>query len=330
VTGLRVLAVTNLWPVGESFRGIFVKEQVEALRRLGVHVDIEIVAQQRGKADYFLAAQRIRARLKQGRYDLIHVHYGMAALAARLGGGNLPRVMSLYGSDINVRYQRALTRLGLPGVEARIYVSQNLATNAGDADGVVIADGVDFTLFTPGERLKARSVHGIGPDEKAILFGGHPNNGVKGYDIYAAVLAELAQRGIPVKELLIVAPNQPRSAVPAKFDAADVLLFTSRKGSEGSPSVLKEATAMGLPVVSVNVGDAEKLLNGITPSQVVDFPEPWGEDEAKAKLIRLLADRTADVLAANSRSNGRERNEWFSSERVAEQVIEVYRQVMSK
>ena len=120
MTNLRVLAVTNLWPVGESFRGIFVKEQIEALRRLGVHVDVEVVAQARGKGDYFLAAQRIRSLLKRGRYDIVHVHYGMSALAARLAGGTVPRVLSLYGSDINVGYQRALTKAGLKGVSARI------------------------------------------------------------------------------------------------------------------------------------------------------------------------------------------------------------------
>jgi glycosyltransferase involved in cell wall biosynthesis len=129
---------------------------------------------------------------------------------------------------------------------------------------------------------------------------------------------------------VLAAPNQPRAVVPRKFDAADVLLFTSRKGSEGSPSVIKEATAMGLPVVSVAVGDAEKLLNNVVPSEVVEFPEPWGEPEAKAKLIRLLADRVADVLAAGERSNGRERNGWLDAENVARQVLEVYRQVLRR
>jgi len=325
---LRVLAVTNLWPVGDSFRGIFVKEQVEALRRLGVHVDVEVVAQQRGKLDYLGAALRIRRRVRQGRYDVVHVHYGMAAFVTRSLKG-IPRVLSLYGSDINVGWQHALTRLG-GRPEARIYVSQNLKDNAHDAEGHVIADGVDFTLFEPGDRAAARAKLGMSPEDFVVLFGGHPANEVKGYDVFSDVLGELGQRGLPVRELVLAAPNQPRAVVPRKFDAADVLLFTSRKGSEGSPSVIKEATAMGLPVVSVAVGDAEKLLNNVVPSEVVEFPEPWGEPEAKAKLIRLLADRVADVLAAGERSNGRERNGWLDAENVARQVLEVYRQVLRR
>jgi Glycosyltransferase Family 4/Glycosyl transferases group 1 len=323
---LRVLAVTNIWPVGDSFRGIFVKEQVAALRRLGLHVDVEVVAQHRGKADYFLAALRVQRRLRQARYDVVHIHYGMAAFATRFVRG-VPRVLSHYGSDVNVGWQHRFTRLGGP-MDARIYVSQNLKDNAKDPSGHVIADGVDFTLFAPGDRDLARAALGIDPAEKAILFGGHPANEVKGYDVFTAVLEELRQRGIPAREQVLPAPNQPRTAVPRKFDAADLLLFTSRRGSEGSPSVIKEATAMGLPVVSVAVGDAEKLLNGVVPSELVDFPEPWGEPEARAKLIRLLADRATDVLAMGGRSNGRERNGWLDAQRVAEQVVEVYRQVL--
>lgn len=325
---LRILAVTNLWPVGDSYRGIYVKEQVEALRRLGHHVDVEIVAQQRGKTDYFLAAPRVRRRIKAGGYDVVHIHYGMTAFSARFSGG-VPRVLSLYGSDINVGWQHNVTRLGLSGVGARIYVSENLAVNARDDRGHIIADGVDFTLFAPGDRAKARAAFGFTGDEKVVLFGGHPDNQVKGYDVFADVLAELRSRGVDVRELVLAAPNQPRDTVPRKFDAADVLLFTSRKGSEGSPSVLKEAAAMGLPVVTVAVGDASKLLNGVVPGEVVEFPEPWGGGDTRAKLIRLLADRTADVLAVGGRSNGRERNRRLDAEQVALQVVEVYRQVIA-
>jgi glycosyltransferase involved in cell wall biosynthesis len=323
---LRVLTVTNLWPEGDSFRGIFVKEQVEALRRLGVHVDVEIVAQERGKADYFLAAQRIRRLMRANHYDVVHVHYGMTALSTRFIQ-SVPKVLSLYGSDINVGWQRALTKLGARGVAARVYVSENLVANANDGEGHIIADGVDFTLFAPGDRAAARAAFGFA-DEKVILFGGHPDNWVKGYDVFSDVLSELRTRGLNVRELILAAPNQPRQTVPRKFDAADALLFTSRKGSEGSPSVLKEAAVMGLPIVSVNVGDAAGLLREVAPSEVVDFPEPWGTDEARVKLIRLLADRVADVLATQGRSDGRERLQWLDSERVAQRVVEIYRQVL--
>ncbi len=315
---MKVLHVTNIWPVGDSFRGIFVKEQVEALRRIGVACDVEVVAQHHGKADYFLAAQRVRR--KSGGYDLIHVHYGMTGLASLFV--QRPKVLSLYGSDVNVPWQRSMTKLGMKGVAARIYVSENLRAGAGDDEGHVIADGVDYTLFKPGPREPSSA--------NVVLFGGAPDNWVKGYDVFTDVMKELRERGLAVRELILADPTTPRAQVPRKFDAADVLLFTSRKGSEGSPSVIKEAAAMGLPVVSVAVGDAAKLLSAITPSEVVDFPEPWGTDDARAKLIRLLADRTADVLAAGTRSNGREACRWLDNDEVARRIVEIYQQVLER
>src|SRR6185369_16559768 len=259
-------------------------------------------------------------KARSGGYDVVHVHYGMSAWAARFVG-RVPRGLSVYGSDVNVPWQRAVTRIGSVGTAARIYVSPNLAANSGDPDGHVIADGVDFSLFAPVDRAKARADLGIAADEVAVLFGGHPDNAVKGHDVFTDVLAALRERGLPVREIVLAEAGQPRSAVPVKFAAADVLLFTSRKGSEGSPSVIKEASVMGLPVVSVEVGDAAELLDGVDPSAVVPFPEPWGSDEARDELVRTLADRAAEVLAAAQRSNGRERNARLDSRRVAEQVV---------
>jgi teichuronic acid biosynthesis glycosyltransferase TuaC len=327
--GLRVLAVTNIWPVGDSHRGVFVQEQVEALERLGVRVDIEVVAQSRGVKDYLLAAARIRRRARAGHYDLVHVHYGLTALATRFVG-RMPRVLSLYGSDINARWQQALTRLGWGGTAARIYVCQALAETAGDPDGMVVANGVDFDLFTPVDRHEARASLGIADDERVVMFGGDPDRHVKGYDVFDDVLATLRQRGQPVRELILAEPDQQRADVPTKFAAADVLLFTSRKGSEGSPTVVKEANVMGLPVVSVAVGDVAQVLTGVSPSAVVDFPEPWGEPATRRQLVQTLADRTAEVLDTRSRSNGREANDWLEAGAVANRIVGIYRTVLSR
>ncbi len=163
--GLRILTVTNMWPEGDSFRGIFVREQVDALRELGAHVDVEVVAQARGRKDYLLAAPRIRRRVREGRYDLVHIHHGMVALACRFIG-DVPRVLGLYGHDVNWHWQRWITRLGWGGVAEKVYVSRRMAAAAGDPDGCVIPNGVDFTLFAPGDRDAARAALGLSETEQ--------------------------------------------------------------------------------------------------------------------------------------------------------------------
>jgi teichuronic acid biosynthesis glycosyltransferase TuaC len=330
--GLRVLAVTNIWPTDRNHGGIFVREQVESLRALGVDVEVEVVGNARGSKDYLLAIPRIRRRViaeqRAGRpYDLVHVHYGLTSLAARFVG-SVPRVITLYGSDVNVPTERRLSRLGMGGVARRMYVSERLARTLGDKAGVVIPNGVDFNVFVPADRAAARRRLGIGESEQLVLFAGNPGDPIKGYDVFSDVLAALRARGLPVQELLLTAPGQPRAEVVAKLDMSNCLLFCSRYGSEGSPTVVKEATAMGLPVVSVDVGDVSEILAEVMPSAVVAFPQPWGTRTARAELVASLADQAAQVLADGSRSNGRERNSWLDLPRIAARVVSLYREVV--
>jgi glycosyltransferase involved in cell wall biosynthesis len=328
---LRILAVTNLWPTNGDFRGVFVEEQVDAIRQLGHHVDVEVVAQERGKRDYLLAAPRVRRRVRDGRYDEVHVHFGMTTFASRFVG-DVPRVLTLYGGDVNVRWQRWMTRLGLGGIRERIYVSQRMADAVGDAHAHVIPNGVDFDVFRPMPQSEARARVGLStvdPDEKVILFGGRPSNPVKGYDVFSDVLATLRAEGWRLRELVLPEPGQTDAEVAVKFSAADAMVFTSRKGTEGSPTVVKEAAVIGLPVVTVDVGDVHTVLDGVRPSAVVDFPEPWGGPEARARLVRELADRTAEVLRAGTRSDGRDRVGWLDSPHIAERVVDVLREAAS-
>lgn len=308
----RVLAVTNLWPEHGSFRGIFVQEQVRALRTLGYTVDVEVIAQSHGRADYLRAVPRVRRRARSGGYDLVHVHYGLAALAARYAGP-VPRVLTLHGSDVQVPWQWRMTRIGWGGTAARIYVSRRLAQAAGEPDGIVIPGGVDLDLFAPVDRTDARRRLGLPTDGPLALFGGRTDQPAKGYDLFRATLDELRTRGVTVAELLIASPRVDRAEVPLKFAAADVLLFTSRAGHEGSPTVVKEAVAMGLPVVSTDVGDVAQVLADVTPSAVVPA------DPA------ALADAAYPLLRQPVRSTGAT----LSAEAAARRVAEVYERVLA-
>jgi teichuronic acid biosynthesis glycosyltransferase TuaC len=323
-----------MWPTAESHDGNFVRDQVESVRALGVEVDVEVIRRGRGSKDYLLAIPRVRRRIQAAQrvgrpYDLVHVHYGLTALATRFVGG-VPRVVSFYGSDINSPIERRLSRLGMgSGVARTVYVSARLAGAVGDEAAEVIPNGIDFNAFSPGDRPGERRRMGIGDDQRIVLFGGDPDDAVKGYDIFSDVLSELQARGLPVSELLLSAPNQTTEQVVAKFDVADCLLFCSRYGTEGSPTVVKEATVMGLPVVTVDVGDVSEVLAQVTPSAIVPFPQPWGTAAARAELVATLADETAKVLGEEARSNGRDRNGWLDLRLITRRVVSVYQDVVA-
>ena len=77
---MRALVVTNLWPTPAApQRGIFVRDQIEALRALGgVEIDVHHVPPG-GVRPYLRAARDLRRRARVARPDVIHAHFGLTA-----------------------------------------------------------------------------------------------------------------------------------------------------------------------------------------------------------------------------------------------------------
>jgi teichuronic acid biosynthesis glycosyltransferase TuaC len=104
--------------------------------------------------------------------------------------------------------------------------------------------------------------------------------------------------------------------MPRVMTGADCLLLTS--SHEGSPNVVKEATACGLPVVSTDVGDVRQVLNGVDPSWVC---EPH---------VDALAIALAQCLTERRRSNGCEGTAWLCQDKIAVRLLELYGQLVPK
>jgi len=73
-----------------------------------------------------------------------------------------------------------------------------------------------------------------------------------------------------------------RTAIREEYRKADIFLFPSRW--EGSPRVLLEAAASGLPVIARKDYEPESVIDGATGFLVAD------DDEMMARLAQLLAD----------------------------------------
>ena len=68
--------------------------------------------------------------------------------------------------------------------------------------------------------------------------------------------------------LLVIKNDVPKDTMPLLMDRADCLLVTSI--SEGSPLIVKESLAMGLPIVSVDVGDVAEMTKGVKHCYIVE------------------------------------------------------------
>jgi glycosyltransferase involved in cell wall biosynthesis len=130
----------------------------------------------------------------------------------------------------------------------------------------VILPGVDFEVFSPGDTRSARKALDLDDDAKYLLFSDLVGSAIKRHDIAEAVEREV-QKHEPKAKLLLL-QSQPYLNVPLYLNAADCLLMTSEK--EGSPLIIKEALAVNLPIVSLDVGDVSLTTSGVPNCQIVD------------------------------------------------------------
>lgn len=154
----------------------------------------------------------------------------------------------------------------------------------------VIPSGLDLSLFRPTPRDEARRRLDLPLDQPLVLFAGRPSQTRKRHGL-ALQAMEILRRSVPAE--LIVAWGVPPTEVPLYMNAADALVFTSMQ--EGSPNVVKEALAWGLPVVSVNVGDVAERLDGLEGCVLCPDERP---ETIAAGLERVLKDgRRIDAAA---------------------------------
>ena len=244
-----------------------------------------------------------------GDYDLVHANYGLTAPHAVLQP-NLPVVVSLWGSDLMGEYGW-LSKLCARFADETIVMSPEMAEVLGD-HARVIPHGVDLEQFHPKPRETAREQLGWRTDARHVLFPYPPERGVKDHP-RAERVATAADERLDVAVVFHSVTGVPHEQMPTYMNAADSLLVTSRR--EGSPNAVKEALACNLPIVSTDVGDVADRLDGVTRLRVCSCDD-W------------LHTALVNVLRAGERSNGREVAREVSVDRMSQQLLDVYREVV--
>ncbi len=324
---MRILTITNMWPSRERPNwGAFIKSQVESLVAAGIKNTLYEIEGWRSTANYFKALHEIPRLAKRCGAELIHAHYGYSGAAAM--GSDLPLVVSFCGDDLLARpdgqggytlKSRALVHLSVRAAhraDGVIVKSEEMRRVIADVPDVhVIPNGVDLSLFKRESREAARSALGWRPDGKVLLFPQNKDEPRKNFPLAQAVYRRLRDRGLDVRLQCLY--GEPQSVIVRAMNAADVLLLPSYH--EGSPNVVKEAMAVGCPVVAAPVGDCPELLRNCLPSALAERNE------------EAFTEATARVLAAESRSNGRELIEAsLTLEKVAARVMRVYELALAR
>ena len=220
---MKVLVVTNMYPTRDKpAYGVFVQEQVEALRKEGVEIDVFFVDGSRSKLNYIWGIFRLWGRLLTHRYDLIHAHYVFSGIIAR-AQFLYPVVLTHHGLEAFMTWQRIPSRLIIPFMDRVILVSQEQKEKLGCEKAVVIPCGINFDLFKPIIKDKAREELNLPLDKKLVLWLWRHTRPEKRFDIVQAAVS-LARKKDPTIELVQVS-GQPHELVPAYINACDDSIF---------------------------------------------------------------------------------------------------------
>jgi teichuronic acid biosynthesis glycosyltransferase TuaC len=324
---MRILLVTAMYPTVENPAfGSFVKTQVESLTNIGANIEVLVLSGRRRKLIYPRGVFQLRRRLRTEPFDVVHAHYSLVGMVARLQW-RAPLVVTFHGDDLlgtigpdgtHTRVSRIIAGAGRAlchFADGVIVQSKQMASHLkGLANIYIIPHEVDLDLFQPVDPSQARAELGLAVDKKYLLFAANPNIPVKNFPFAKAVFDRLRTEDASVELLVVHKETQKRLVL--YMSACNALIFPSYQ--EGSPNVVKQAMACNLPIVASDAGDVREI---VAPEDRC-YVRPL-EIESFAAAIRA-------ILRRCERTDGRAHVAHLAGPLVARRVLQVYSDVVRK
>ncbi len=302
---------------------IFIERQMDSLIAAGVSGRRFHLRTRTSPIAMFAELRRLRGEVRAFQPRIVHAQYGTATAFIAMFAAWRPMVVTYRGSDLNPNegkgrvhcfVSRLLSQLAALRAQRILCVSEQLVGRLwwGKNKASVVPSGIDTKLFRPVCRDSARASLGWDPQERVVLFNGSSRPS-KRPDLARGAVQCAGRKCGPVR-LVELDGNHAPELVPVMMNAAECLILTS--DYEGSPNVVKEAIACGLPVVTRDVGDVRQRLAHVQPSRIAgDTPEELGE-------------ALAEILREPARSNGPLYASDFSMETIAARIISVYEELL--
>ncbi len=299
-----------MWPTSDRpEHGIFVSDQVDALRKTGVHVDVFHFAGG-SPLSYLRAAVQLR-RQPRVVYDVVHAHFGLSAWVALAAKAKV-RAVTFHGTDLAHPRSRRISLAALRFIDLPAAASPDLAedvpSGAARRPVAVLPCGLSMERFNATDKMIARTSLGLSANDLIYLLPSDPTRPEKRSD-RAQVIAHANQAK------LVTLGATPPLEVATWISAADLVLIPSDR--EGFGLALLEALACEKPVLSTP--------NGIAPAAVdgVEGAESLAWDEA---VWTVAADRLSQL---SNTTGGRSSAGRWSSEVCAADVVDAWREALA-
>jgi len=292
-----------------------VKSQADSLKNKEVELEVFPIIGQ-GLRGYLKNISKLKKQILIFKPDIIHSHYSFCGIIASLATKKIPIVASLMGSDTHQSKLMKLTIRYFANYRwsKTIVKSEDMKIRLGLNNAVILPNGVDLNLFKPLDKKECRNKLGWDLDKKYILFASNPARPEKNFALAKQTIENLNNDKIELK----VVYDVDHKLMLIYLNAADVLLLTSKW--EGSPNIVKEATACNIPVVATEVGDIKFLFGNIEGYYYTNsFPD-------------ILAEKINYILDNDIKPNGHQRiiDLKLDSESIADKLTQLYQEVLSK
>lgn len=259
---MKILIVTNMYPSdGDlSWRGGFVKDQIDSLHKVSNNVTIDIF-HIKGKVsngsnlNYIKLLPQLMFKLIFGKYDVVHCHHAFCALLC------FPWIFryiyTVHEGELNNTSVRSLLiKVSIFLSKVPIFVSSKEFKISAHKNKIFLPCGVDFSEFRPVDnKEKLRHDLGMPLDKKIILFPADPSRPEKN----ALILKEVEKNSDLEKLLFIYGGNIPKNDMHKWMAAVDIVISIGKYESDGM--VIKESLSCGTPVISTRVGNSEVYVN---------------------------------------------------------------------
>lgn len=322
---MKILIVSRYKTKYVDHQAPFVTEQGLALRKAGCEIEFFLL-----KGNYLKAAKELRNKIRETKPDIVHAHYGVTAIVVEIVS-SVPAVVTFHNGETHHWYVNFISSLFSLMAKHVIYVAQHIHNilffKAKHYSILPCGISLEDCVITPKE--EARKKLGWDPAKKYILFGGGFIDLRKNAPLLKSAVALLNRPDIEVVELW----NLNREQCFLYMSACD--LFALPTKNEGSPQSLKEAMAIGCPIVATDVADIKHLLGDLQGHYILKNKKGneayWvGDDDSIVELSNIITE--ALQLPSDFKTQGRERivELGYTNPLVAQTLIQIYNEVLSR
>lgn len=317
---MKILHITPNYPTPEfPIFGIFVKEQVVSLQKIGVECDVlNCDGQNKGFKKYITYLPNIWWKAMFGGYDVIHCHHALAAVLLTMTGAPLFKKCVLsYQNDPTNEWGDKMFRV-FNRLKFKKFIIKNPSPYLQNKKFVYLPNGCNQEFFYPMDMKECREKLGWDLDKQYIIYM-DSSKGVrtqKRKDRFDEVIALLNSK-YGCNAEAVVMRNVDRPLVPLYLNAANMHLISS--DFEGSPNSVKECMCCNTPVVSTPVGNVEEMIGDISGAYVT-----------KGFTVEELAVSCDKVLKSVKPFDGREKflAKGYGIDIAAEKLLSIYKEVI--